>query len=125
MVAIGLWSPLVWLPVIYDIRYTDMTFLGGTGAACVIVAMMAVAALFRSSPSQPLRNLAWLCVGGALALATGTLWDICRWAADKVLDLGGEALIAQMQYRKGTPLIGIGMILWLIAMMIPTRRKAN
>mgnify|MGYP003598462405 CR=1 FL=1 len=114
MVAVGLWSPLVWLPVIYDIRYTDMTYLGGTGDAIMIVALMAAASVMQVSTRHQLRSIAWFCAGGAVALVAGTMWDICRWASDKVQDLGGEALLAQLQYRKGTLLVGLGMTLWLL-----------
>lgn len=108
----GLLAPLVWLPVIYDIRYTELYFLGGKGMAAGIVALMALSTLLQNLKWPRAQALAFAFAGGAVALLAGSLIDIYRWADDQVQQLGGEALLAKLEYRRGVIFLGIGFGLW-------------
>lgn len=114
LVAKGLFTPLVNVPLIGAVRYVDRT-IAGRELAWAIIALIAAGTFFMGFQERGNR-LAWLFVGTGVGLTLASLLAVYREIMDKLQELGGDdvkTLLEKTQVQSGTFLIGIGIVLFL------------
>jgi hypothetical protein len=114
LVAKGLYSPLVNVPLIGAIRYVEMS-LGGKALALTVIALLGASTLLVGFPERANR-LAWLFAGTGLGLCAASLLAIYRGTMDKLQELGGEdvkTLLEKTQEQAGTAILALGILLFL------------
>lgn len=110
----GLFAPLVRVPIVGSVRYTE-SHLGGPELAWTIIALLSLAVGCCAFPRR-WQQIGWLCFGGALGLAAGSLLAIYRGTMDQVQQVAEaaeiEALLAKMEIGPGLFALGAGLVLW-------------
>jgi len=131
LIGCGLFAPLVTVPVVGAVRFSD-NILGGVPAARILIAVLAAASILLSLSGRLARVGA---VVGTLALGFlgGLLISVYRHAMDQVMqiadlgdgtmDEGIEKLLAQMQYGAGAYCSFIGGALILAAVACALRPR--
>ncbi len=122
LIGYGLYQPLVDVPAVGAIRFTEDS-LGGAPLACGIIAVLITGALLLIGP-RPLVLCGALISLLGVGFLSGVLISIYRFAMGQVeiMAMGGgqiaadiEKLLAQMKYDTGCWLCAIGTILVILA----------
>jgi len=113
----GLFSPLAWMPVVYEVRFTELNY-GGEMLAWVIISLMFLSIPLSVSSWGSFRYLGGVLAGAAVGICSTALLDIYRWAIDQLQQLGGIELWDKLQLRHGCTAIGGGLLLWSIGLTL-------
>ena len=126
----GFYAPIVNLPGIGTVRFTE-NFLGGTGLAAAILALLLLALLavfFRGG----VQRAGLFCAGGGAGLALASLLAIHRGSMDKLQqlnDMTGQpsadvaAILARMKLGFGFWLIAAGLALWALGVAVALAKR--
>jgi hypothetical protein len=118
MLAYGLFSRLLALPVVGPIRYVDL-HLGGKEQAEIIIALFSASALLAGF-SEGVKRFAMLFGGVGFGLLIGSLVAVYRSTVDQIEQMGDpdvNALLKQAQPQVGLWIFAAGVLLWLCGLV--------